>query len=166
MAITIRSPKPNDLAPLAELYNYYILHTTVTFDIRPYSLEERRQQWFEHYHPEGRHRLLVAELNHAIVGYVTSSRFSAKAAYDTSVETSIYIYPPAQGQGVGTRLYETLFEQLAKENVHRAYAGITLPNDNSVAFHKKMGFASAGRYSEVGYKFDQYWDVEWFEKAL
>ncbi|MEO0869641.1 MAG: N-acetyltransferase family protein, partial [Cyanobacteria bacterium J06642_11] len=99
-------------------------------------------------------------------GYATSSKFSQKAAYDTSVETSIYLLPDAQGQGLGTRLYETLFESLADADVHRAYAGITLPNPASVALHQKLGFHSAGRYREVGRKFDQYWDVEWFEKSL
>ena len=71
-----------------------------------------------------------------------------------------------KSQGIGTQLYSALFNALAEEDVHRAYAGITLPNEASVAVHKKFGFQSVGIYHEVGRKFDKYWDVEWFEKAL
>ncbi|MEM8809069.1 MAG: N-acetyltransferase family protein [Cyanobacteria bacterium P01_G01_bin.38] len=162
----IRPAIPDDVIPLTELYNDYILKTTITFDVIPYTVEQRREAWFTHYKDTGRHRLLVAELNGNLVGYATSSQFRTKAAYDTSVETSIYLHPDAQGQGLGTRLYETLFTVLKAEDVHRAYAGITLPNPKSIALHEKFGFQSVGRYREVGRKFDRYWDVEWYEKGL
>lgn len=166
MATQIRPPKASDLAPLTELYNHYILNTSITFDIEPYTLEQRRDRWWCHYEHQGRHRLLVAEQDHEIVGYATSSQFRTKAAYDTSVETSIYLSPQVQGQGLGTQLYQALFQALADEDVHRAYAGITLPNAASIALHQKFGFSTVGRYQEVGRKFEQYWDVEWFEKKL
>lgn len=166
MATTIRMPQAEDLAALTQLYNHYILNTPITFDIKPYTVEQRRKQWWCHYSNQGRHRLWVAEGNQGVVGYATSSKLRQKAAYDTSVETSIYLLPDAQGQGLGTRLYEALFESLADADVHRAYAGITLPNPGSVALHQKFGFHSVGCYREVGRKFDQYWDVEWFEKSL
>lgn len=166
MATHIRLPQSTDLAPLTELYNYYILNTTITFDIEPYTLEQRQEQWWRHYSHQGRHRLLVAEQDQTVVGYATSSQFRSKAAYDTSVETSIYLSPAAQGQGLGTRLYQALFQSLTDEDVHRAYAGITLPNPASIALHQKLGFDSVGCHQEVGRKFDQYWHVEWFEKKL
>ncbi|MEO0457232.1 MAG: N-acetyltransferase family protein [Cyanobacteria bacterium P01_A01_bin.114] len=162
----IRPSLPSDIVPLTELYNDYILNTTITFDITPYAVEQRRVNWFAHYGQTGRHRLFVAELEGKLLGYATSSQFRAKAAYDTSVETSIYLHPDAQGQGLGTRLYDTLFAALKSEDVHRAYAGITLPNPKSIALHQKFGFQSVGYYREVGRKFDRYWDVEWYEKAL
>ena len=166
MATQIRLPKATDLAPLTELYNHYILNTTITFDIEPYTLEQRRDRWWCHYKHQGRHRLLVAEQDQEIVGYATSSQLRDKAAYDTSVETSIYLSPQAQGKGVGTQLYQALFQSLANEDVHRAYAGITLPNAASIALHHKFGFYHVGHYQEVGRKFEQYWDVEWLEKKL
>lgn len=166
MDIEIRLPQSSDLAPLTDIYNYYILKTTVTFDIEPYTLEQRQERWWCHYAPQGRHRLLVAEQNRQVIGYATSSQFRTKAAYDTSVETSIYLAPDAQGQGIGTQLYQALFQSLANEDVHRAYAGITLPNPISIGLHQKFGFYSVGCYQEVGRKFNRYWDVEWFEKSL
>lgn len=163
--VTIRAATEADLECLTEIYNYYIINTPITFDLEPFSVEERRG-WFCEHAPSGPHRLLVAEVEGTVVGYVTSSLFRPKAAYRTSVETSIYLTQETKSRGIGMQLYSALFNALAEEDVHRAYAGITLPNEASVAVHKKFGFQSVGIYHEVGRKFDKYWDVEWFEKAL
>ncbi|MEL7034873.1 MAG: N-acetyltransferase family protein [Cyanobacteria bacterium J06592_8] len=166
MTAIIRFPQPSDLVQLTEIYNHYILNTTITFDIEPFTVERRRKDWFEHYENTGRYRLFVAEVEDQVVGYTSSSRFRAKAAYETSVETSIYLHPQFIGNGIGSLLYERLFRALATEDVHRAYAGTTLPNSASIALHQKFGFQSVGVYKEVGRKFNQYWDVEWFEKSI
>lgn len=84
--------------------------------------------------------------------------------YGTSVEVSVYLTPDAAGHGIGTRLYDALFTALATEDVHRAYAGIALPNAASVRLHERFGFAHVGTYGEVGRKFGRYWDVAWYEK--
>jgi phosphinothricin acetyltransferase len=162
---TIRVARASDLALLTEIYNYYVMHTPMTFDLEPFSVAERGE-WFRHYSASGPHRLLIAETDGLVVGYVTSSRFRPKAAYETSVETSIYLAPEATGRGMGTALYAALFAALAEEDLHRAYAGVTLPNTASIALHRKVGFRSIGVYREVGRKFGKYWDVEWFEKPL
>ncbi len=163
--VTIRAATEADLARLTEIYNYYIINTPITFDLEPFSVEER-QGWFYEHGSSGPHRLLVADVEGVVVGYVTSSLFRPKAAYQTSVETSIYLTQETKSQGIGTKLYFALFDILASEDVHRAYAGITLPNEASSAVHKKFGFQSVGIYHAVGRKFDTYWDVEWFEKRL
>jgi phosphinothricin acetyltransferase len=162
---TIRGARETDLERLTQIYNYYVVNTPITFDLEPFSVAERRE-WFRHYATSGPHRLLIAEADGLVVGYVTSSRFRPKAAYATSVETSIYLAPETTGQGMGTALYAALFAALAEEDLHRAYAGITLPNPISMALHKRFGFRSIGVYCEVGRKFGKYWDVEWFEKPL
>ncbi|NEQ34217.1 MAG: N-acetyltransferase [Leptolyngbya sp. SIO4C5] len=165
MSILIRRPYVSDVPSLTDLYNHYIRTTAITFDVEPFTVEQR-SRWFHHYAETGRHQLFVAELSGEVVGYASSSQLRTKAAYDTSVETSVYLDPKAYGKGLGSQLYQTLFEALAQEDVHRAYAGITLPNTASIALHKKFGFMSVGTYQEVGRKFGRYWDVEWFEKAL
>lgn len=163
--IWVRPGTVADLPRLTEIYNHYIEHTPITFDIAPFSVEQRRP-WFDA-HPEGGpHRLLVAERTGIVLGYATSSAFRPKQAYATSVETTVYCAPDAGGQGIGTLLYKELFELLGNEDVHRAYAGVTQPNPASVALHHKFGFQPIGVYREVGRKFDRYWDVAWFERAL
>lgn len=152
-----------DLPGLVELYNHYVRETAITFDIEPYTVEKRRA-WFEVYRPTGRYRLLVAREGGRVIGYATSSPFRPKAAYDPSVEVTIYLAPDRVGKGLGRRLYSALFDVLRREDVHRALAGITAPNPASVALHERMGFKHAGGFSEVGRKFGRYWDVMWFEK--
>ncbi|HVM94759.1 MAG TPA: GNAT family N-acetyltransferase [Candidatus Acidoferrales bacterium] len=162
----VRTPQDDDIVALTAIYNHYIVATPITFDLEPLTVEERRRTWFDHYATSGRHRLLVLEKDRDVIGYCSSSTFRPKGAYQTSVEASVYLAPMQVGRGYGAQLYTALFEELRKEDVHRAYAGITLPNDASVALHKRFGFTSVGVYNQVGYKLDKYWDVEWFEKRL
>jgi phosphinothricin acetyltransferase len=162
---SIRPARASDLEALTALYNHYIATSPATFDIDPKSLENRAE-WLSHYGATGRHRLLVAESEDALVGYAATSRFRDKAAYDTSVEMTIYLSPDRTGRGVGRRLYEALFEAVSGEDVHRAYAGITMPNPASEALHRAFGFEPAGCHHEVGRKFGKYWSVQWLEKRI
>ncbi|MEV4684929.1 GNAT family N-acetyltransferase [Streptomyces kurssanovii] len=175
--VQVRAGAEADLAALTDIYNHYVRETPITFDTTVFTPEQRRS-WL-HSHPEdGPHRLLVAQdvrfagpnppdhPTHGILGYATSSPFRPKAAYSTSVEVSVYCVPRAAGRGIGTLLYKALFEALADEDVHRAYAGVALPNDASVRLHTRFGFRHVGTYGEVGRKFGRYWDVAWFEKHL
>ncbi len=162
----IRLGRIEDLPKLTEIYNYYIIHTAITFDIEPYTLEERKERWFDKFRDSEIYRLFVAECDGIVVGYATSGQFRDKAAYASSVETSIYLDSNFNGRGLGTLLYQKLFEELEKTSVHRAYGGITLPNCASIALHKKFGFNEIGTYNEVGNKFGKYHDVKWFERKM
>jgi phosphinothricin acetyltransferase len=163
--VLIRPGREDDLVELNELYNYYVRETPITFDIEPITMEQRLE-WFGHYDVAGRHRLLVAVVDDRVLGYASSSPFRPKAAYETSVEASIYLASDATGLGIGTALYSRLFEELAGEDVRRALGGIALPNPASIALHARFGFTLVGTYSEQGRKFDRYWDVAWYEKGL
>jgi phosphinothricin acetyltransferase len=163
--VHVRVGSDHDLEAINEIYNGYVLETHFTFDIEPITLEARRE-WFSHYGTTGRHRLLVATSDDAVVGFATSSRFRPKPAYETSVETSIYLAAEAVGRGAGSKLYKELFHALEGEDVHRAYAGISLPNPASIALHERFGFKRVAHFTEQGRKFNRYWDVAWFEKRL
>src|SRR4029077_477750 len=115
-ALQIRAATRNDLPRLTEIYNHYVINTAVTFDIEPYTIE-RRAVWFEQFGPTGRYRLLVAEDDSGILGYAGTTRFRPKAAYDTTVETSIYCAPDAVHKGAGSMLYTALFDALAGEDI-------------------------------------------------
>jgi phosphinothricin acetyltransferase len=127
---------------------------------------EQRRAWFGHYDVVGRHQLLVADEDDRVLGYATSSPWHTRRAYETSVETSIYLAPDATGRGIGTALYARLFEELASEDVHRAYGGLTIPNPASIALHEHFGFERVAYFTEQGRKFGRYWDVAMYEKPL
>jgi phosphinothricin acetyltransferase len=163
--LVVRLAVEPDLVPLNDMYNQYVKDTHFTFDLEPMTMEARRE-WFTHYGPIGRHRLLVAVADGAVIGYACSSQWRPRAAYDTSVETSVYLAPDAVGRGAGTRLYAELFKSLEVEDIHRAYAGISLPNPASVALHERFGFKRVAHFTEQGRKFGRYWDVAWYEKPF
>ena len=160
----IRLIKPPDYPELVSIYNYYIENTSITFDLEPYTIETRTP-WFDQFIPGTRYACFVAAEDGRVLGYANSSQFRSKAAYGTSVEASIYLHPDATGRGLGIQLYETLFDYLGqRRDVHKIYAGVTLPNDASTALHERLGFERCGHFKEVGFKFDQFWDVQWYEK--
>ena len=162
----IRLAHPEDLPELVDIYNHYVTGTHITFDTRPFTVGERTP-WFESFAESGPHRLLVAEVDSQLVGYATSSPFRSKPAYSQSVETTVYVHPSFLGRRIGSALYGALLESLVNEKTaHRAYAGIALPNQASVALHERLGFNLVGTFREVGFKFGRYWDVSWYEKYV
>ena len=165
MTITTRPAKHEDLPRLTEIYNHFVIHTPVTFDLEPYTIE-RRAAWFEQFADTGRHRLVVAEESGLVVGYAGTTRFRVKPAYDTTVETTVYSSPETIGKGIGRRLYATLFEAIAGENINRIVGGYALPNPASAKLHEMFGFKPVGVFSQCGYKFGKYWDVAWVERPL
>jgi phosphinothricin acetyltransferase len=163
--ISISPVTQAELPALLDIYNHYIVHTPVTFDIEPRTLEQRRE-WLAQFSASGRYRCFVANDDGRVVGYACSMQFKEKAAYGTTIETSIYCAPDCGGRGIGRQLYTTLFDALKGEDIHRAFAGITLPNAGSVGIHESFGFRHIGTYTEVGRKFGKYWDVGLFLKDV
>jgi phosphinothricin acetyltransferase len=161
----IRPAARADLPRLTQIYNHYVLTSPVTFDLEPLSIEQRIA-WFMEHANIGRHRLLVAEEAGVVIGYATTSQFRGRAAYDTTVEASVYCAPDAVGRRVGSELYRALFAAVALEDINRIVAGMTLPNSASVALHRSFGFVQVGVFTQNGRKFDRYWDVAWFERPL
>src|SRR5579864_3913562 len=171
--VIIRPAVRADLPRVTEIYNHYVVHSAITFDVEPYTVE-RRAAWFEQFAPAGRYRLLVAEQraedaageSGRVIGYAGTTRFRPKAAYDTTVETTIYCAPEAKSKGLGRRLYAELFAAIAGEDINRIVAGYALPNPASAALHARFGFKQIGMFTQVGRKFGRYWDVVWSERPL
>jgi len=161
----VRAAERRDLPELLAIYNHYVVNTPITFDLEPRTLAQRLE-WLDGFATTGKYRCFVALRNDRPIGWSCSARFKDKAAYDTSVETSVYLAPNETGKGLGRRLYQTLFDSLASEDIHRAFGGVTLPNDASVGLHKTLGFEHAGTYREIGRKFGKYWDVALFLRHL
>jgi phosphinothricin acetyltransferase len=164
-ASDLRPATLDDLPALTDIYNYYVVNTTITFDLHPFTAAERRP-WFEEHKTSGPHRLLVATDSEGCIGYASTSRWRPKPAYNTTVEASVYCHPRAVGRGCGTALYRALFDSLNSEDVETIVAGVSLPNRASIALHERFGFRTVGVFHAVGRKFDKYWDVAWFERPL
>jgi phosphinothricin acetyltransferase len=163
--VEIRPAAIEDLPQLNDLYNHYVLHSHATFDINPITLAER-VEWFRHYGETGRHRVLVAAAEDRVVGFASTSPYRPRGAYETSVETTVYLAPETTGRRLGSRLYAELVRVIEGEDLHRAIGGIALPNDASVALHQRFGFVQVAHFTEQGRKFGRYWDVAYFERPL
>lgn len=161
----IRHAEQADLSILLDIYNHYVVHTPATFDIEPRTLAQR-QAWLNEFATTGRHQCFVAVIDGKPVGYACSHRFKEKAAYEPTIATSVYLAPNVIRQGIGRALYAALFEALKDEDIHRAYGGITLPNEGSVGLHLVMGFRHIGTETQVGRKFGKFWDVALYERQM
>lgn len=146
------------------IYAPIVQSTVISFELTPPSTEEMAARITERL---PRYPWLVAEDDAAdILGYAYASRYAPRAAYDWSVETSIYVAEHARGQGLGRLLYADLFDRLAQLGYRQAMAGATLPNPASAALHESVGFTLVGVYRAVGWKFGQWHDVGWWQRPL
>jgi len=159
----IRSGRPGDAAALLDIYRPVVLETAISFEDRPPGIEQFRKRMQSCL---DRHVWMVAEIEDVPVGYAYATQFRSRHAYRFSVETTIYLDNNCQGQGIGRKLYQALLGELAKRKFCQALAGITLPNDASVSLHKSLGFEFVGTLKNVGYKFDSWHDVSWWQRSI
>ena len=162
---TIRPARKADLPQLVQTYNHYIEHTIVTFDTDPVSVEDR-VAWFETFAETGPHRLLVACKGEQVLGCASSAPYRTHAAFGRTVEFGIYLDPAVRARGIGSALYASLIDALRAEPVHVAVAGIALPNEASVALHRKFGFTEAGVFEEYACKRAAYISSLWMQRRL
>lgn len=161
----VRPAHRDDLARLVAIYNHYVGHSVATFDTVPTSVEDRAG-WFETFSDTGPHRLMVAAEGARILGCASSGPYRAHAAFAQTVEVSVYIDSEVRATGVGSALYGALFEQLGTQDLHLAVAGIALPNDASVALHRKFGFTEVGVFEEYAAKNGAYVSSLWMQRRL
>jgi phosphinothricin acetyltransferase len=164
-AVSVRDATVEDLPAVAAIYTHYVLRTTITFNTEVRTPREWTDR-FEDQVLRGPYELLIAECDGAVTGYVETGPFRPKPAYRRSLELSIYVAPDAQGSGAGGALYGELFRRLRGREYHRAYSVIALPNESSVRFHERWGFAHRGTLTEAGHKFGRYLDVAFYERPL
>lgn len=159
----IRSASTADAVSIAEIYNWYIENTYITFEAAPVSVSEMRKrlQRASRLHP-----WIVLEQHGKVSGFAYASEFRARAAYRHSVEITIYLDPQVHGNGFGTLLYGRLIEQLRESPAHVLVAVIALPNEQSIGLHEKLGFVKAGHLAELGRKFNKWVDVDYWQLTL
>ncbi|WP_293652982.1 GNAT family N-acetyltransferase [Thiolapillus sp.] len=160
----IRDVQVGDAEILCAIYNHYIEHTTITFDEQSLQPEAFALQ-IEHV--SQRYPWLVIEEKGQVLGYAYASEWGSRSAFRYTVASSIYLHPEApKRKGMGEMLYRALLSQLADRGFCRVIAAIAVPNEGSVALHKKLGFSQAGYFHAMGYKFQRWIDVIYLELPL
>ncbi len=152
-----------DAAACAAIYRPYVEDTAITFETEVPTAEQMASRIAA---ARETHEWLVLEQDHQIVGYAYAHAFNPRAAYQWSVETSIYVAAHHYRFGAGRKLYTHLLRRLTERGYRRAFAGITQPNEASNAFHRSFGFEQAGLYRRVGWKHGRWHDVAWMQLDL
>ena len=160
--IFIRNIKDADIEAVNSLYNNYIKETPFTFDIEEKTLSQKKE-WFKIFKKDSPFQCVVAYENNILIGFASSRPFRDKEAYESSIETSVYISEKYIGKGFGKLLMQDLLNKIDGYSINRAYAFITEPNNASERLHTLLGFKKIGVLNKVGKKFGKFWNVGIFE---
>jgi phosphinothricin acetyltransferase len=161
--VAIRPCTDADAAAVCAIYNHYIRDTVVTFEETPLEVAAMNQRIAD---VGARFPWLVAEEAGEIVGYAYGTAWKARSAYRFTVESTVYLAPQYTGRGLGVALYSALLAELRRGGFHSVVGCIALPNAASVALHEKLGFKKIGVFSAVGWKFDRWVDVGYWELTI
>ena len=160
---SIRLATARDAGPVAAIYAPNVTETVISFESEPPDEDEMRRRIEA---TLGRYPWLVCERRGRVLGYAYAGAHGSRAAYQWSVDVSVYVHGEAHRMGVGRALYTSLFAVLEVQGFYNAYAGATLPNPASVGLHEAMGFRPVGVYRGTGYKMGAWHDVGWWHLAL
>jgi L-amino acid N-acyltransferase YncA len=160
---SIRLAKASDAVAVIGIYTPYILNTAFTFETEVPSIKnfEQRIATYQESWP-----WIVYEADGIIAGYAYATKHRERAAYQWCVESSVYVHERFQKAGIAQSLYNTLFKILKHQGCRNVYAGITIPNEKSVSFHKKSGFTWLADYENIGYKLNRWNTVSWWQLQL
>ncbi|MFD1786856.1 GNAT family N-acetyltransferase [Sphingomonas floccifaciens] len=164
--VSIRGARAEDAAAIAAIYAPYVLGGTVSFETEAPDARAMAKRIAA---SDGLYPWLVAtpgEDDAGVLAYAYATRFRDRPAYKWTVETSLYVAGPVQGQGVGRLLYEALIDTLRAQGFVQAIGVIALPNDQSIKTHEAVGFRRAGVYREIGFKQGRWIDVGFWQCAL
>ncbi len=161
----IRNVRLTDSTALTAMYNHYIRTSGATFEEEEISEDEMRER-IQKIHLDKQFPYIVFEEDGTILGYAYVTHFRDRISYRFTVESTVYLHPEHFGKGLGQILYAELLSQTKAQGFHVVVGVITLPNDSSVRLHEKFGFKKAGHFTEVGYKFEQWMDVGFWELQL
>ena len=163
MNANIRDVTVDDAPAICDIYNPYIAETAISFEQQPVSVAEmqaRIRNTTETY------PWLVAQSETGVIAYAYATRWRARAAYDRTAESTIYVKSSPHRSGVAYPLYMALLERLRRQGVHAVVGCITVPNPASIAFHEKCGFKKVAHFPQVGRKFDAWVDVGFWQVNL
>lgn len=159
----IRLARPEDAAAIRSIYAPFVESTPISFEETPPTVSEvatRLEKTLETY------PWLVCELEGEVVGYAKAGPLRSMAAYQWTVELSVYVDTAARRSGVASGLYTALLEILSLQGYRSAYAAITVPNPSSDRFHERMGFEAVGDFPRAGHTQGEWRDVRWWYRPV
>ena len=159
----IRLATALDCAAINDIYNYYVIHSTCTYQTETETLESR-QAWFANHGPT--HPVTVAEVDGVIVGWGSLSRFHPRAAYARTVENAVYVHHQHHGRGIGKQIVRDLIARATALGHHTIVALISGEQTASIRLHEKSGFTRSGMLKEAGFKSNIWLDVVYLQKML
>ena len=159
----VRKVTLQDADQIAGIYNYYILNSVVTFEEVSIDHEEMKNRIKA---VTKKYPWIVYEEANQIIGYAYATNWKSRCAYKNSVETSVYLKYGETSKGVGTILYQALLAELQVMKLHSVIGGIALPNNLSIRLHEKLSFQKIAHFKEVGYKFEKWVDVGYWQLLL
>lgn len=152
-----------DAGEIADIYRWYVENSTATFEVQPLSESQMRKRIEE---IASRYPCFVWEEEGRILGYCYAHRWKNYAAYDITLETTIYLAPGITGQGIGRELMRTLIDECRERGVGSLIACITAENEGSCRFHESLGFGQVSDFRKVGMKFGRLLDVRDYQLIL
>lgn len=163
MKATIRLTNEEDASQMLAIYAPIVRETTISFELEPPSEME-----FQHRIKSYQQQMpwLVCEIDGEVVGYAYASPYRTRAAYQWSVESSVYVGKNYRRKGIATALYTSLFKLLQLQGFYNVVAAIALPNQPSISVHEAVGFLPQGVLRRVGYKFGQWHDIGFWQLSL
>jgi phosphinothricin acetyltransferase len=159
----VRDTRDADLSWILDIYADAVVNLNSTFDIEPPTLDERRLWFRDHNHM---HPVISAEVAGRVVGYCSISPFSRKQGYSPTVELSVYVHKDYRRKGIGGALVKEIIARAKTLGYHAIISIITENNQASVELHKKFGFRRVAHLYEVGYKFSEWQNVDYYELLL
>lgn len=160
----IRDAAAADAGQIADIYNHFILTSTITFEEQPVAAVEMARRVAEI--QSGSLPWLVAAHGNQVNGFAYADRWKTRAAYRYSTEVTVYVREGLGNSGIGSRLYAELFARLKARGIHAVIGGVALPNDASLRLHAKFGFEKVAHFKQVGFKFDRWIDVSYWQLLL
>ncbi len=165
MNIHVSAAQNEHIPAILAIYNDAILNTTASWEYEPNTLEQRTL-WFEQHQLLGLPVLVAVDEQKRVVGWGALSRFRDKIGYQYTVEHSVYVTGDSRGQGIGRMIVQALIDEARRLNKHVIIGGVEASNEVSLRLHKSLGFEEVARFKQVGYKFNHWLDIIFFQYIL
>ena len=161
--MNIRPALVSDASAISAIYEPFVCHTPVSFEIDAPSVAEMERRIVK---CSETHGYFVAEQADQVLGFAYASEYRIRHSYQNSAEISVYLVPEAHGRKLGWALYDALIAHLIKRGFHTVIGVITIPNHRSERMHEAYGFTHVGTLKDVGRKFGNWHDTAFYQLII